>query len=214
MKDINNDKFIPTIERWAEFYGQWLKPLARSLEGFASESECFEAVHEAFLKVMGLSPSLKLKKPLEPHTLQQWKRFVWWHARSILGHRREKFARFESLQGEVLARPGNRDRHMAFLRSVICAAVEEVCGKWKDSEDKSKAFIMFKLDELSADEVVATVPKTLNRNNLYQICDRVRRALAKEARRYGSRLWQCRDYVPHGAGCSGSGVGEYNFRVA
>ena len=86
----------------------------------------------------------------------------------------------------------NRVGRLTYLRRVICKAVDEVCRHWQDAEAKAKAFVMFELDELPAEEVVAAVPETLNPNNLYQICSRVRLALAREARRPGSYMAQLR----------------------
>ena len=60
------------------------------------------------------------------------------------------------------------------------------------AEAKARAFVMFELDELSAEEVVAAVPETLNPNNLYQIYSRVRLALAREACRPNSYMVQLR----------------------
>ena len=54
--------------------------------------------------------------------------------------------------------------------------------------------MMFLLDGYSAEEVVKAVPEVLNANNLYQICRRVRRAIAEAARRPGSVLAElCND---------------------
>ena len=51
---------------------------------------------------------------------------------------------------------------------------------------------MFSLDEKSAEEVVAEIPEALNANNLYQISNCIRSALAEEARKLGSALWKLR----------------------
>ena len=53
---------------------------------------------------------------------------------------------------------------------------------------KYTAAMMFLLDGYSAEEVVKAVPEVLTANNLYQICRRVRRAIAEAARRPGSVL--------------------------
>ena len=66
--NINNDddtKFVPTPTAWGELYGQWRKPLVRSLSKYGSPEEIEEAVHEAFLKVAGLSPDGKLVEMVE-----------------------------------------------------------------------------------------------------------------------------------------------------
>ena len=66
--NISNDddtKFVPTPTAWGELYGQWRKPLVRSLSKYGSPDEIEEAVHEAFLKVAGLSANLRLEKELE-----------------------------------------------------------------------------------------------------------------------------------------------------
>ncbi len=189
----DNERFVPTLERWAELYSQWFKLLVRALGMYASKPDCEEAVQEAFLKVMGFSPNLKLRKPLEPKTLEKWYGFLWWHARGILAHMKGKAAS-TVLMGDIRG-PSmltNRVGRLTYLRRVICKAVDEVCRHWQDAEAKAKAFVMFELDELPAEEVVAAVPETLNPNNLYQICSRVRLALAREARRPGSYMAQLR----------------------
>lgn len=192
MKTIleNDDEpFVPTLECWGELYSRWFKLLVRALGMYASKSDCEEAVQEAFLKVMGLSPNLKLRKPLEAKTLKKWYGFLWWHARGILAHMQGKAARIE-LREEIegCSTLTNRVGRAEYLRRVICKAVDEVCGHWQDAEAKARAFVMFELDELSAEEVVAAVPETLNPNNLYQICSRVRLALAREARKPDSYM--------------------------
>ena len=196
MKTIlenDNEQFIPTLERWVELYSQWFKLLVRALGMFASKPDCEEAVQEAFLKVMGLSPNLKLRKPLQPKTLKEWHGFLYWQARGILGHMQSKAARFElkeTLEGPSMLT--NRVGRLEYLRRVICKAVDEVCRHWQDAEAKARAFVMFELDEVSAEEVVAAVPEILNPNNLYQICSRVRLALAREACRPNSYMARLR----------------------
>ena len=196
MKTIlenDNEQFISTLERWVELYSQWFKLLVRALGMYASKFDCEEAVQEAFLKVMGLSPNLKLSKPLKPKTLKKWYGFLWWHARGILAHMQGKAARFElkeTLEGPSMLT--NRVGRLEYLRRVICKAVDEVCRHWQDAEAKARAFVMFELDEVSAEDVVAAVPEMLNPNNLYQICSRVRLALAREACRPNSYMARLR----------------------
>ena len=191
--ETDTEKLIPTLERWVELYSQWFKLLVRALGMYASKFDCEEAVQEAFLKVMGFSPNLMLRKPLKPKTLKAWYGFLYWHARGILSHMKSKAARFELKEDvEAPSMLTNRVGRLEKMRHIICKAVEDVCGKWRDAEAKAKAFIMLELDELSAEEVVAAVPETLNPNNLYQICSRVRLALAREACRPNSYMVQLR----------------------
>ena len=194
--ETDTEEFIPTLECWAELYDEWFNPLVKDLRQHASEYECQEAVHMAFLKVLGLSQNLKLHKPLEPKTLDQWYGFIWWQARGVLSNLRGKSARYvhmpEYVEACIPAWSTNRVSRLDRLRRAICEAVEEVCKGWKDAEAKSKAFVMFSLDEKSAEEVVAEIPEALNANNLYQITKRIRSALAEEARKPGSALWELR----------------------
>ena len=195
-KNENNKKemFIPSLEQWGELYDLWFKPMVASLAVYAPRLDCEEAVHGAFLKVMGLSQNLKLRKPLEPRTLNQWYCFVRWHARSVLSHMQERASRFECLPPEENLPTSATDRctRLDRMRRVICSAVRKVCRGWKDPDAKSNAFIKFKLDEMSAADVVREIPETLNPNNLYQLCDRIRRALAEEAARPDSPLGELR----------------------
>ena len=188
----NDEPFIPSLESWGELYTQWYDQLVKALVWFASAamSDVEDAVQEAFLKIMGLSPNLKLQKPLEPKTLKQWYGFVWWQARSILSHMSIRAAKFKLLPDPDMfpSRQTNRERRLSFLRWCICQAVAEVCKKRRDAEAKARAFIMYELDEMSADEVVAAVPEVLNPNNFYGLCKKIREALAKEAKKPGSMM--------------------------
>jgi len=194
--ETDTEKFIPTLERWGELYNEWFKPLVKELGAYASEYECQEAVHMAFLKVLGLSQNLKLSKPLEPKTLDQWHVFIWWQARGVLSNMRGKSARYvhmsECMEACIPARSADRVSRLDRLRRIICDAVKDVCKGWKNADSKSKAFVMFTLDEASAEKVVEAIPEVFNANNLYQICARVRHALTAAARRPGSILAQLR----------------------
>ena len=194
--ETDTEKFIPTQERWAELYHKWFKPLVKELGAYASEYECQEAVHMAFLKVLGLSQNLKLSKPLEPKTLDQWRVLIWWQARGVLSNMRGKSARYvhmsECMEACIPATSADRVSRLDRLRRVICEAVKDVCKGWKNGDVKSRAFVMFSLDEKSAEEVVAEIPEALNANNLYQISNRIRSALAEEASKPGSALWKLR----------------------
>ena len=190
----NTEQFIPTLERWAELYGQWSNHMAQSLWRHGSKADCEEAVHVAFLKMMGLSENLKLSKELEPRTEKEWYSYIQWQARGILSHMRQRSARFEllvdpdRLPGGLSGHRRNGDR----LRRALDAAIWEVCRDWHNPVAKFKAFVMFTLDETPAEKVVEAIPEVFNANNLYQICARVRRALAAAARRPGSTLAQLR----------------------
>ena len=194
--ETDTEKFIPTLERWAELYSKWFKPLVKELGAYASEYECKEAVHMAFLKVLGLSQNLKLSKPLESKTLDQWHVFIWWQARGVLSNMRGKSARYvhmsEYVEACIPAYSTDRMSRLDRLRRVICDAVKDVCKGWKNADAKSKAFVMFTLDETPAEKVVEAIPEVFNANNLYQICARVRHALTAAARRPGSTLAQLR----------------------
>ena len=193
MADTECTEFIPTPERWAEFYGKWSSHMVRSLWSHGSKADCEEAVQVAFLKVVGLSENLKLRKELEPRTEKEWYAFVLWQARGVLSHMHQRAARFESF---------NPDRHRGglsvhrrdceHLRRVLDAAIWEACRGLRNPVAKYKAFVMFTLDEAPAEKVVEAIPEVFNANNLYQICARVRRALAAAARRPGSTLAQLR----------------------
>ncbi len=189
----STEKFIPTLERWAELYGQWFNRMVRSLWRHGSKADCEEAVHVAFLKAAGLSENLKLRRKLESRTEKEWYSCVLWQARGVLSHMHQRAARFESFDpdrhhGGLSGRRGDCER----LRRVLDAAIWEVCRDWRNPVAKYRAFVMFTLDEAPAEKVVEAIPEVFNANNLYQICARVRRALAAAARRPGSTLAQLR----------------------
>ena len=190
----NTEKFIPTHERWAELYGRWRNRLARSLWRHASKADCEEAVHLAFLKLMGLSENLKLSKELEPRTEGEWYSFVQWQARGVLSHMHQRAAKFEQLVDQDLLSgiPSGHRRGGEHLRRVLDAAIWEACRDWRNPVAKYKAFVMFTLDETPAEKVVEAIPEVFNANNLYQICSRVRLALAREARRPDSYMARLR----------------------
>lgn len=187
----STEKFIPTLERWAELCGQWFSHMVRSLWSHGSKVDCEEAVQVAFLKVMGLSENLKLRKELEPRTEEEWYSFVLWQARGVLSHMHQRAARFESFDPE--RHHGGLSVHRRdceHLRRVLDAAIWEACRGLRNPVAKYKAFVMFTLDEAPAEKVVEAIPEVFNANNLYQICARVRRTLAAAARRPGSTLAQ------------------------
>ena len=189
------EMFIPTLEQWGELYDLWFKLLVASLASYASQLDCEEAVQEAFLKVMGLSQNLKLRKPLEPRTLNEWYRFVQWQARAVLSHMKAKALKYEyslPLEEILPTRATDRCSRLDYIRQILCEAVHKVCQKWKDSDAKSNAFIRFQLDEMPAADVVREIPEVLNTNNLYQLSARIRRALAEEAERPDSLLRELR----------------------
>ena len=68
--------------------------------------------------------------------------------------------------------------------------MKNVCKGLKNADAKSKAFVMFSLDEMPAEEVVAGIPGALNANNLTRhptaFALRSRRRIAKTAARYGN----------------------------
>ena len=196
MQTVNEkctEKFIPTLERWAELYGKWFNRMVRALWKHGSKTDCEEAVHVAFLKMTGLSENLELSKELKPQTESEWFSCVKWQARGILSHMHERAARFEQFNPErhLGGQPGRR-RDCDRLRRVLDAAVWEACRGWRNPVAKYRAFVMFTLDEAPAEKVVEAIPEVFNANNLYQICARVRRALADAARRPGSTLAQLR----------------------
>lgn len=196
---ISNDddtKFVPTPTAWGELYGQWRKPLVRSLSKYGSPDEIEEAVHEAFLKVAGLSANLRLEKELEPKTVAEWRSFLCWQARGVLSNMRGKAAKFESLPDnfaegfaeKLSCMPDVGRIDAELLRRAVCAAVWDACRTWKSPKAKYRALVMYLLDEYTADEVVRAVPEARTANNLHQMCHRVRLALAEAVRRPGSVL--------------------------
>lgn len=184
----DNEKFVPTPERWAEFYAKWLKPLAKSLGNCASRVDSEDAVHQAFLKVMGLSPNLRLTQKLEPKTIGQWYGFMRWQARGVLSNMHGKASRFESLPDDIVGGGFSNRMDRKFLRRAIRVAAWEACSKRHDADVKYRAFVLFVLKGWSAAEVVDAIPETLNANNLYQICDRIRRDLEAAAHKPGSLI--------------------------
>ena len=192
--ECSTEKFIPTLERWAELYGQWFNHMVCSLWKHGSKADCEEAVQVAFLKVMGLSENLKLSKELEPRTEKEWYSCVKWQARGVLSHMHQRVARFELFEDpdQFSGGPSARRRDCERIRRALDAAIWEACRGWRNPVAKYRAFVMFTLDEMPAEKVVESIPEVFNANNLYQICARVRRALAAAARRPGSTLAQLR----------------------
>ena len=119
----DNEKFVPTPERWAEFYAKWLKPLAKSLGNCASRVDSEDAGHQAFLKVMGLSPNLRLTQKLEPKTIGQWYGFMRWQARGVLSNMHGKASRFESLPDDIVGGGFSNRMDRKFLRRAILSVV-------------------------------------------------------------------------------------------
>ena len=180
---IDEEKFVPTLERWADFYVQWRESLAKSLGRCASQVDCEDAVHQAFLKVMGLSPNLKLEKELEPKTVSKWYGFMKWQARGVLSNMHGKASRFEPLPDDIAVGGASNRIDRKLLRHAIRAAAWEACRKRRNAVAKYRAFVLFVLEGWSAAEVVDAIPETLNANNLYQICDRIRCELETAARK-------------------------------
>lgn len=189
---IDEEKFVPTLERWADFYAKWRESLAKSLGKCASPADCEDAVHQAFLKVMGLSPNLKLDKELEPKTTGKWYGFMKWQARGVLSNIHGKASKFEPLPDDIPCGGFSSRMDRSFLRRAVRVAAWEACRKRSNAVAKYRAFVLFVLEERSAAEVVEAVPETLNVNNLYQICDRIRHDLDVVSRKPDSILAKLR----------------------
>ena len=192
MQYDDDTKFIPTPKAWGELYGQWRKPLIRSLSKYGPPEEIEEAVHEAFLKVAGLSANLRLEKELEPKTTGKWYGFMKWQARGVLSNIHGKASKFEPLPDDIPCGGFSSRMDRSFLRRAVRVAAWEACRKRSNAVAKYRAFVLFVLEERSAAEVVEAVPETLNVNNLYQICDRIRHDLEVVARKPDSILAKLR----------------------
>jgi len=202
--NTNNTLFLPTVSEWARMYTQWFEKMSRSLFNHGGPLECREAVHEAFLKAMGLSDRLHLRDELTAKTEDCWYGFLRNQAKGILSHRHAAAKRFVEYKEQVLAEEtfaeddwgdvDNSDalavRSVAFasdrswLKKEVRRTVEDVCRKAGVSERNIRAFFRFVLDEAAGKTVVGEIPSLKNANNLYQIRDRVAKLLKASAERF------------------------------
>lgn len=200
----DNTQYLPTFLEWEKMYTQWSEKLAKSLWSFGGQEECREAVHEAFLKAMGLSDRLHLRDKLTPKVDGEWFGFLRNQAKGILSHRHQAAKRFVELKEYGLTEetlneddwgdedgtdvpvsgPGGSAGDSRWLKAVMRKAVEEVCREAGVSERNVRAFVHFVLDEVPGKVVVSELPSLKNANNLYQVRDRVTKLLKASSDRF------------------------------
>jgi len=183
------ETFIPSVLLWSEMYDKWHKKMAASLRNRGSASDCEEAVQDAFLKVMGLHPTLRLSDPLVPKTEGGWYGFVRFQAMGALSHMNERSRRFAPLKEYKLAEGtfeeddwGDVDDadepHQGgcgwscdreWLHEEFHRILRDLCREKRIRDYRREAFVRFELDDESGEEVVRSVPEIKNANNLYQL---------------------------------------------
>lgn len=185
-----DEKFIPTFEEWGRFYSEWSEKLVKSLWMSGSELECREAVHEAFLKAMGLSDHLRLNDELSAKEEGCWYGFLRGQARGILSNYHRSSDRYVPMKDFAANEcDGAEPVYVAdfgcgdgeWLRKGVRSALVTVCNRAGVSERNRMAFEMFVLDGMDSEEVVSSVPGIGNANNLYQIKNRIMRILSHGA---------------------------------
>lgn len=202
--DTENTPYIPTLSDWARLYSRWFKKIAGSLRMFGDAEECEEAVHEAFMKVAGLSDHLALRDELTPKVDNCWFGFVRNQAKGILSHRHEAARRFEPVKeyklsdgivydeepeeqynsGLPVILPVEHAGDEVWFRNEVRRAVADVCREAGVSDRNLAAFVKFVLDERDGDEVVNDIPSLKNANNLYQIRSRIMKLLKSSSGRF------------------------------
>ena len=195
-----SDLFIPTLEQWGRYVEAWTPGLVKRLWKHGDEEARAEAVHEAFLKLMGCHNAFQLQKAPEPQTEKDWWWDVYGQAKFILQHRSEAAARFvhrsvtdefESLDfGDV--EPNQRSWEKADLVQRIRAAVWTACRQGGVSVRDARAFVHFVLDGMPGEHVVRAVPEVGKANNLYQIKKRVLSYLMEVAQEPGNPFEELR----------------------
>lgn len=200
VSEAVSDLFIPTPEQWGRYVEAWTPGLVKRLWKHGDEESRAEAVHEAFLKIMGCHNSLQLRAPLEPRSEKDWWWNVYGQAKFILQHRSEAAARFvhrsasdefEALDfGDV--EPNQRSWEKADLVQRIREAVWTACRQGGVSARDARAFVHFVLDGMPGEHVVRVVPEVGKANNLYQIKKRVLSCLMEVAQEPGNPFEELR----------------------
>ena len=186
-----DEKFIPTFEEWGRLYTAWREMMVKSLSKGGSEQDCREAVHEAFLKVMGISDHLKLEEELSPKLEGCWYGFIKSQARGIMSnyHRfteryvpMKDYASVDDDDSVPVYESDFEKSDREWIRKGVRNALKKVCNEAGVCERNRKVFEMFVLDEIDSDTIVRTLPEIRNANNLYRVKNRIMGILAKSAR--------------------------------
>jgi hypothetical protein len=203
-KYINNIPFLPTFDEWARMYTQWSDKMARSLWSYGNSSDCHDAVHEAFIKVMGLSDHLHLRDELTPKVEGCWYGFLRHQAMGILSNKHRYDKRFETIKEYALAEesfgeddwgdvddsdaitacPAVYGRDNGWLKDEVRKMIKDVCREAGVNERNVQAFELYVHDELDGKSVIEIVPAVKNANNLYQIKKRIMDLLVISADRF------------------------------
>lgn len=193
--------FIPTQAEWGQYYAKWHDKMSKSLWMFGSEHECREAVHEAFLKAMGLSDHLHLREELTPKVEGCWYGFLRNQAKGILSNRHKASDRFEPIKeweiGEetfaeddwgdvddsdaILAPQEESALDSTWLRRQVRGTVQAVCHEAGLKDRDVRAFFRFVLDDCNGREVLAEIPELHTTNNLFQVKCKIMRLLRQSA---------------------------------
>jgi len=190
---IQDAKFIPSFEEWGAYYARWSDKIAKSLWKFGSAHECREAVHEAFLKAMGISDHLHLRDELTPKVEGCWYGFLRNQARGILSNYHRFGGRFDSMKDYETENgddeePSSPEDVERADRANACEEVRQiimsVCADAGVNDRNVRAFIRFVLDEEDGASVVEAIPELRNTNNLYQIRSRIMNLLIASADRF------------------------------
>lgn len=200
----NNTPFLPTFDEWARMYTQWSEKMAKSLWPYGNALDCQDAVHEAFIKAMGLSDHLHLRDELTPKIEGCWYGFLRNQAKGILSNKHRYEKRFEAIPeyglmeetldeddwGDVddsdalVAYPIVYGRDNSWLKDEVRKTIKDICSEAGVNDRNIKAFELFVLDEQDGRVVVEAIPSVKNANNLYQIKKRIMNLLMASADRF------------------------------
>ena len=170
-----SEQFIPTIDEWWSLWTAWMDKIAASLWREGTKDECLEATKDAFLKVMGKHPTLKLEEELKPKVLGQWYKMLYHQARGILSNRHkhdDKSSFYSTSDEEEVGIFGENDFDLdavgrSDLIKMIHSVIRNTCRAEGFTEKTIDGFFATKIGELSGKEVVATVKGIKNTNALY-----------------------------------------------
>ena len=82
---------FPDIETWAAFHAKFFKPLVDSLNHAYCLADREDAVEDAFYKLMYRKDRAAYDK--EPSTERDWFNALYWQARAMLSHLRDRYER-------------------------------------------------------------------------------------------------------------------------
>lgn len=171
---LKSEAFIPTMDEWWRLYISWAEKLESSFWWKGSKAECHDAVLDAFLKIMGIHPHLKLRKPLEPKSEDRWYGFVRHQVRGVMSNRRkhnDRASRFSTSDEDEVGVFGVTGYDFDSvcredLRADIKKAIRKTCIGQGFSEKTIAGFFASKISCLAGKEVLKKVKGITSENAL------------------------------------------------